>query len=328
MANLTTNYLGLKLINPLIIASSGLTDNIGKLRELEDKGAAAVVLKSLFEEEILHETEEVTKEMLTDHSRRESLDYIDHHIKGKNIEKYSELITAAKESLDIPVIASVNCISSYEWTYFTRQLEEAGADAIELNMYILTSDYEKSSEELENTYCQITEKVDKKVTVPVAVKISPYFTNLRNISKRLVSSGAKGIVLFNRYFNPDIDIHTKNISSTSVFSNSNDYLTSLRWVSLLSGSLDCSIAASTGIHNGETLIKVLLAGADAGHIASVVYKNGTSIIPGFIKTLEEWMDQNGYENIDAFKGMMSQKNVENPSAIERIQFMKYFSGIK
>lgn len=328
MADLTTNYLGLELRNPIVVGSSGLTDSVDNIMRLEHGGAGAVVLKSIFEEEILFEAEQVSSEMMQKHYLRETYDYIDSHIKGKNIGEYLRLIRSAKKEASIPIIASVNCVTPHEWTFFAQRIEESGADALEINFFILPSDVNKTGAEIENVYFDVIEKVKKEVSIPISLKISFYFSNLGSMIQRLSKSGVAGLVLFNRFYNPDIDIDNFETLSTNVLSSPSDLSMSLRWIALMSSRVECDLACSTGVHSGKAAIKQLLAGAKAVQMTSAIYKHGPDYLGTVVKEIESWMDGKGYKNIDQFRGKMSRDKADNPAVYERVQFMKYFSGIK
>jgi dihydroorotate dehydrogenase (fumarate) len=325
MVDLKTNYLGLSLKNPLIIGSSGLTDSAEKIKKLEENGAAAVVLKSIFEEEITLEYEKVVAEESSKRYKDEFLDYLDYRIKEENISKYVELISAAKKAVDIPIIASVNCSSKHEWTNFAKEIEAAGADALEVNLFILPSNLEKTPEENEKLYFEIVEKLKEKIKIPVALKISYYFSNLALMIKKLSESGIEGLVLFNRFYSPDFDINNMNLTSSNVLSQPEELAISLRWIAIMSGRVSCDLAASTGVHSGEAVIKQLLAGANAVQIVSTVYNNGPEKIQNILKDIKKWMIAQNFTTIDDFRGKMSQSSSGNPSVYERVQFMKYFS---
>lgn len=331
MADLTTKYLGLTLRNPIVIGSSGLTDSIEKLLELEKNGAGAVVLKSLFEEQILLEANYRLKkaeqsEMIYSENS-ETLDYIDTHVKEKELNKYIELISEAKKKLEIPVIASINAITNTEWTDFAKQIEEAGADAIELNIFIMPFNFNKECDENEGTYYSILRKVKEIVKIPVAVKISPYFANLGRVIMKLDYNKADGIVLFNKFASPDIDIDNQEVKHADKFSNPSDMFNSLRWISLSANRIKTDFAASTGIHDGEAVIKQLLAGAAVTQVVSTIYKNGPEKITEMLTFISDWMDEKGYFYINQFRGKLSRSLSDKPDNFERLQFMKYFSKI-
>ncbi len=327
MVSLETNYLGLKLKNPIIIASSGLTNSVEKIRSLEKNGAAAVVLKSLFEEQILAE---VSHNITLDQSYGYDVnDYITNTIINNNVSDYLNLIKEAKASVDIPVIASINCVSDREWLDFTKKIESAGADALELNIGLLPSDHNVSSEENEKRYFDILEKVRKSTNLPIAIKISQYSAGLANLIKKLSWTGfVDAFVLFNRYFSPDIDIENMKITSTGVFSSSEDISASLRWVAIMSNVIELPIAATTGIHTGADVVKQILAGAVAVQIASSIYKNGPEHIQNMIKDMEDWMERKSFSKLDDFAGKMAFNSDNNTIAFERIQFMKHFGSIE
>jgi len=332
MADLTTKYLGLTLRNPIVVASSGLTDSVEDIVELDKNGVGAVVLKSIFEEQILLEAEHSLKKaeqhgmMYTELS--ETLDYIDDHIKEKELGNYLDLIREVKSKVMIPVIASVNCITAREWTTFAKQIEDAGADALELNVFIMPFNFDANSIEKEQVYYDIVNKVKELVNIPVSVKISPYFANLGKVIQRLEEHGANGVVMFNRFASPDIDTDAEKVTSAEVLSHPFEMANTLRWVAIMSGRLKMDIAASTGIHDGDAVVKQLLAGATVTQMASAIYKNGPEHIVNVLKFVNDWMDKKGYNYIDQFRGKLSQGKMEHPEVYERMQFMRYFSEIK
>lgn len=328
MANLSTSYMGFELKNPLIVGSSGLTNSVDSIREIEKNGAAALVLKSLFEEQIHHLINKTMHGSADNFTYPEAEDYIGNYTKSKDVDDYLALIKGAKEAVGIPVIASINCVSSTDWITFATKIQNAGADGLELNIFILPSDPKRDATQNEAVYFDIIEKVKKEVTIPVAIKISPYFSGLANMALKLSWTGIRGMVLFNRFFSPDIDIDNFKVTSTNVFSHPDELALSLRWVAMLSSRLHCDVAASTGIHDAPAMIKQLLAGAKAVQIASVLYKKDFSQIGVMLKDLEAWMDKHNFENTSDFIGKMSIKEVENPASFERVQFMKHFSGIE
>jgi dihydroorotate dehydrogenase (fumarate) len=332
MADLTTKYMGLLLKNPIVIASSGLTDSYSKIAELERNGAGAVVIKSLFEEQIILEAErslmEASRDNLIYDRFSETLDYIDIHISEIEIGKYLDLIKQVKKDLTIPLIASVNCISDIGWTGFARKIEKAGADALELNIFIMPFSFENNCDEIEQKYYKILRKVKQEINIPVSVKISPYFTNLGKVIMNLETEGANGVVLFNRFASPDIDIEAIKVTNAEVFSHPVEIANSLRWVAILANRLKIDIAATTGVHDAKAVIKQILAGASVVQVASSIYKHGSSYITEMVKELESWMDKKGFNYIDQFKGRLSQEKTSRPEVYERLQFMKYFSEIK
>ncbi len=329
MIDLSTNYLGLKLKNPIVAASSGLTGSLEGLLSMEKHGAGAVVIKSIFEEEILLQAElevqEAEKDPMIYSGHSEILDYIDLHIKEDKLKDYLKLIRDARKNLSIPVIASINCISSEDWTHFTRKMEEAGADALELNIFLNPADFK--NKEFEKAYFKIIKKVLDNVKIPVAIKISKYFTRLGLSVKALSESGVAGIVLFNRFYTPDIDIEKIAITSANMFSTPEEQYETLRWTAIMSEKIDCDLAASTGIHKGEDVVKMILAGANVTQLASTLYKNGPDQISRILKKVEKWMTEKGFDSLDQFRGMIARMYGEDPAAFERMQFMKNFSEI-
>ncbi len=322
--NLEVKYAGLTLKNPIIAGSSGHTAHIGDMLKLEEAGAAAIVLKSIFEEEIFHEFEKEMNDLEFGHELSEHFDYFDYQIRQTNIANYLALIKEAKSKLSIPVIASVNCVYSHEWTFFAKKLEESGADAIELNMFYLPSDLSQTSEEKEEKYFTTIHNILHEVSIPVTLKISHYFTSLGTVIKALSETGIQGMVLFNRFYSPDFDIEQMEVKPSFVFSNEKEYAMPLRWIAIMYGKTACDLVASTGIHSGETAIKMLLAGATAVQVASVVYEQGFGAITSMLNDIQEWMKRKGFESIDDFRGKLSWNNVEDPAVFERVQFMKYF----
>jgi len=331
MADLTTKYLGLSLRNPIVIGSSGLTDNVEKLVELEKNGAAAVVLKSLFEEQILleadHKMKQAEKNDLIYSDYSETFDYIDTHIKEKELNNYIELIKEAKKQIDIPVIASINAVTTSEWTGFAKQIEDAGADALELNIFVMPFSFNKDCNENEDTYYSVLRKVKEAVNIPVAVKISPYFANLGKVITKLEENGADAIVMFNKFSSPDIDINKQKLIHADVLSKPSDIFNSLRWISLSANRVKVDLAASTGIHDGEAVIKQLLAGATVTQVVSTIFSNGPQKVNEMLNFMHDWMDEKGHNYVDQFRGNLSSSASDNPETFERVQFMKYYSEI-
>ena len=328
MADLRTKYMGLELRNPIIVGSSGLTNTVAKIKEIEKLGAGAVVLKSLFEEQINFQVHKTVTQSDSLYAYPEAEDYISNYTRDNSMTEYLDLIRNCKSAVEIPVVASINCVSSSEWISFAKKIQEAGADALELNIFILPSDPKRTSEQNEQVYFDIATAIVKEVTIPVALKISYYFSGMAKTALKLSWTGIKGMVLFNRFFSPDIDIDKFEVTTSHVFSTPEEIAISLRWVAMLSDRLHCDIAASTGVHDGSGVVKQLLAGAKAVQITSALYKNGTGVIPEMIKFVDDWMGKHGFKTTDAFIGKMSFKETENPAAYERVQFMKHFAGIE
>ena len=336
--DLTTQYMGLTLPTPLIAGSSGMTGSVKQVKELADYGVGAVVLKSIFEEEIMNEYADFIQTAKTkygdpqyfDHdSQRNPIEYYDYVIREENLKKYIELIEGCKSAVTIPVIASINCFFySVEWLSYAVNLQKAGADALELNMFFPPTDFKHTREEKESLYFKIAEKVSQAVSIPVALKISPYFTDLGPMIQRLSETGIKGLVLFNRFFSPDFDIDKLEVKPSFVFSSPSDLSLSLRWIAVMANKVNCGLAASTGIHEAEAVIKQLLAGADAVQVASCLYKNGPHYLKKLLSGLENWMTTKRYQKISDFKGKLSQSRSTDPAVFERGQFMRYFGGKK
>jgi dihydroorotate dehydrogenase (fumarate) len=328
MIDLSTNYGSLKLNTPVIAGSSALTDNVDSLIELEKNGAGAVVLKSLFEEEIIREMENNLEAMSSSSSVfPETLEFFDYNDAPKeSTADYLDLIKKAKTKLKIPVIASINCIDAEYWTYFPGQIEKAGADALELNIFILPADLNKPVNYYEQIYFKIIEEVQKQVNIPLFIKLSSYSTHLVNFLKKIADTKIDGIVLFNRFYNPDIDIDKLELCSGDVLSSESDIYQSLRWIGILAETVDCSLIASTGIHNYQGVVKQILAGASAVQIVSAIYKNGIPYMQTIIEDLKSWMQKKNFTSVNDFKGKLSQTNTQNPEVYSRIQFMKYFRG--
>jgi len=344
MADLSTQYLGLKLKNPVIVGSSGMTGTAAGVKHAAENGAGAVVLKSIFEEQILHEMDSYLTESEKDkgnsfhkgyqsvlsereYDYEEAYSYLTDHAKDLTLRKYLSFVEEAKKAVDIPVIASINCTTAYDWHYFARRIEEAGADALELNVYVLPSNTMKNSAENEKVYFDIIEAVLQQVKIPVSLKMGYYFSGLATTAIELSKTGIGGLVLFNRPFHPDIDINTLEVSSKYLLSDPYEYSHVLRWMALLSGRVECPLVATTGIHTAEIAIKQLLCGATAIEVVSAMYKHGYPVIAEIINGIEHWMDEKGYKTIDAFRGKMNQKGLANPAEFERVQFMRLYSEI-
>jgi dihydroorotate dehydrogenase (fumarate) len=327
MANLETTYLGLKLKNPLVAASSGITNSAEKIKKLEQSGIGAVVLKSVFEEQI---NNEVTSMLLQDSHNAgypEAEDYIRNYLRDNTLTKHIKLIEETKKTVDVPVIASINCVSASEWTTFAKDFQEAGADALELNIFYVPVDRHEKPGVLEQLYVDVLEKVKKEVSIPVAVKIGLYHSNIISMVDKLKAGGAKGVVMFNRFYEPDINLDKLELTSSEVFSSPVEIRHTLRWVGLVSSEVqDIDIAASTGIHDGKSVVKQILAGAKVAQLCSTLYINGNDVIPSMITEMETFMRKWNFKRLEDFRGRLSYKNIPDPLVYERSQFMKYFSG--
>lgn len=325
MTSLETKYMGLNLKNPIVVASSGLTNSLEKIKNLENAGAGAIVLKSIFEEQINNEVSHLINRD-PQNLYPEAEDYIWNYTRNNSITRHLSLLSEAKKKLTIPIIASINCVSSAEWTVFAKEFEDAGADALELNIFMVPTDRFKSSAEIEEMYLKIVSQIKKQVKIPLSVKIGFYFTNLVAMADRLMAHGASALVLFNRFYEPDINIEKLEIVPSEIFSSPSDIRRSLRWTGLISSQLPkVEIAASTGIHDGEAVIKQLLAGAQVTQVCSSVYINGTSVIERMLNDLRDFMWKNSFEKIEEFRGRLSYRTIPDPMLYERAQFMKYFT---
>jgi dihydroorotate dehydrogenase (fumarate) len=328
MTDLSVKYMGLYLKNPVILSASVLTSSVEKVKKLAQNNAAAVVLNSIFEEQIIGEASSISKSGGSINTSVASDDYINYYVKQNSLNNYLKLIEECKKNTDIPVIASVNCISPKSWTEYAASIENAGADALEMNIYILPFDEKKKGDDIEKVYFKIINEVKKKINIPIAVKIGYHFSSIANTIVGLSRTGIKGLVLFNRFMNLDIDIEKMKISAKNILSSPDEIYRSIRWIGLLYDNVSCDLAASTGIHDGAGIIKSLLAGAAAVEIASAVIKNGPGHINTMLDQLKAWMSKHGYNSINDFRGKMSDTKVKNPQVYERAQFMKYYSDYK
>ena len=308
MIDLKTKYAGLTLRNPIIVGSSGLTINPERTKEFEKAGAGAIVLKSLFEEQI----EIQGDQLMQNEFYPEAEDYIRAYARTHQVNNYLEIIKKTKTLCTIPVIASVNCYKADTWIDFARQIELAGADALELNVFELDTDIHSKGGEMQKLYVNILKQVKKEISIPVTVKLGKYTSNLPALVNQLHANGADGVVLFNRFYRPDIDINSLQIVSGNVFSNHGDLSDTLRWTAIVSGKLpNVSISASTGVHDWEDVIKCLLAGASAVQMCSALYTHGAEIIPQILTCIEEWMHQANFKSVKDFRGRLSYAQEKN-----------------
>lgn len=325
MIDLSCTYMGLQLRSPIIAASSGFTDTLVKIKHLEQQGVGAVVLKSIFEEEIIHEYHHVLREEADKTGREEFLDYLDVRLRRETLDKYLTLISEAKKSVEIPIIASINCQSAYEWMTFAEEIEKAGADGLELNVFVMPSALGRSSEDNEKVYFEIVKQVKRRISIPIALKMSYYFSNLAQFAIDLSYSGIAALVLFNRFYSPDIDLDTLRVNQGHVLSNPGELSMPLRWIAMLHGRIGCDMAGSTGVADGKAVAKLLLAGATSVQVASAFYRHGIGYASVMHNELREWMEQHDFKKLADFAGRLSQKNTLDPAIYERVQFMKYFS---
>jgi dihydroorotate dehydrogenase (fumarate) len=320
MADLVTEYLGLQLASPLILASSALSNRLENLEMAEGHGAGAVVLRSLFEEQIEQANTALEEELARGaESNPEAITYFPPQRVGPH--EYLTLVERAKKALDVPVIASLNCAAPGSWTEYAKDIEQAGADALELNVYAVEADPKVSGAEIENRYLQIVGAVRKAIRIPIAVKLSPYFTSLGHFTARLDALGVNGIVLFNRFLQPDISLEKMAPVPAMTMSQPSEALLTLRWIALLHGRLKADLAASTGVHDGPGALKQILAGAKVVQLASALVKSGIPHIGKMLAAIEEWMDKHGYSSLEEVRGSLSQREIQDPGAFERAQYV-------
>lgn len=328
--DLTTRYLGLELRNPLVAGAGPLTGELDNIRRLEDMGVGAVVLPSVFEEQIKHERD-VIDELTTAgiDSFPEALSYFPAQAAyAMDPQRYVDLVRRAVEAVDIPVVASFNGITNHGWIDYARQIEEAGAGAIELNVYFIPSDPDVSGRDVEQRYIDILKAVKETVTCPVAVKIGPYFSAVGHMACRLDEAGADGLVLFNRFYEPDIDLARLKLVSDLELSTAYEIRLPLLWIGILSGRVNASLAASTGVDGVDEVIKYLLAGADVVMTTSSLLRHGIGHVRRMLAGLEEWLAARDLDSVDAVRGRMSHRNVTDPTAFERANYIKMLQGYK
>lgn len=328
MIDLSTQYLGLKLRTPLVASASPLSHELDSIRRLEDAGASAVVLYSLFEEQIRQEALQLEHNLEAGtESFAESLTYLPRmHEFYSGPEEYLEHIVKVKDAVNIPVIASLNGATLGGWTDYARRIEQAGADAIECNIYFLPTDVNTSSAQIENIYLDILRAVKLSVHIPVAVKLSPFFSNMANMAKRLDDTGADGLVLFNRFYQPDIDLENLEIRPNVLLSTPQDLRLPLTWIGILHGRVKASLAATSGVHQAEDVVKMLMVGADATMMCSVLLREGPEHLLFVERQLERWLADHEYESVRQMQGSMSQQHSADPAAFERAQYMRAVKG--
>jgi dihydroorotate dehydrogenase (fumarate) len=327
---LSTTYLGLKLKNPIVASASPLSRSMDSMHQLEDAGASAIVMHSLFEEQITHEAASMDhyKSYGTE-SFAEALTYFpdtgDYHFAP---EEYLELVAKAANKLEIPVIASMNGITPGGWTSYAKKMVEAGASALELNVYYIPTDGTMAGVNVENRYSDMLKEVRGAVKIPVAVKLSPFFSSIPNVAQRLVNEGADGLVLFNRFYQPDIDLEELDVKPGVELSNSYANRLPMRWIGILFGKTKASLAATSGVHTAEDVLKLTMVGADVTMMCSALLMHGPEYISKVLKDLERWMQEHEYESIEQMKGSLSHKSIADPSAYERANYMKALNRYK
>jgi dihydroorotate dehydrogenase (fumarate) len=330
MVDLTTTFMGLKLKNPIVPSASPLSASLDNIKRMEDVGAAAVTLHSLFEEQIEFEAEALTH--FLEHGTEqfaEALTYFPQvHEYRREPDDYVEHIQQAKEAVDIPIIASLNGISPGGWTRYAKRFEDAGADAVELNVYFIPTNFYLMSYDIEDLYVKLLRDVKQHVSIPVAMKLSPYFSAMPHVASMLDAEGADALVLFNRFYQPDIDIEELDVVPNLQLSSPVEMRLPMRWIAILYGKVDCSMALTSGIHTSEDVIKAVMVGSDVANICSVLLKAGIGKIDELLEGVTTWMEEHEYESVEQMKGSMSHRSVPEPAAFERANYMKVLNSYK
>ena len=319
--------MGLDIESPIIAGSCGLTNDIEHLKQLEAAGAGAVIIKSVFEEQIIFDIKRNLSMMAPTDNYGMSYEYVASHVADDSLGKYFDLIREAKKQLHIPVIGSINCYSFENWMTYTQRFQEAGCDALELNMAILPYETTLSYEDVDRLFSDIINTLKKSVSIPVSIKVSQNFTDMANFMQRLSWMGINGITMFNKPLNVDIDVNTMQLHHAPSLSSPDELYNTLRWVAILCKKLRCDISASTGVHTADDVVKMLLAGAGTVQVVSCLYKNGVDYMRTLNDGLQAWMKSKGYDSVDQFRGMLAVKNNEQASMFFRTQFMKHFAEL-
>lgn len=325
--NTNTKYLGLELKSPIIAGSCGLTNRVEDLAKLEQAGAGAVVLKSVFEEQIIFDIKHNMTEVAPVDQYGVSYEYMANHIADDAMAKHFALISEAKKRLSIPVIGSINCYQFANWLSYAKRFEEAGCDALELNMAMLPYETSTSEEDIKRLYQNIINTLKKSVSIPISIKVSPYFTDMAKYMEQLSWTGIKGVTMFNKAMNIDIDVDTMKVRNAPSLSEPTDIYNTLRWVAIMSKKMRCDLSASTGVFTADDVVKMLLAGAQSVQVVSCLYKNGLDYMRTLNEGLQAWMQKNDFENVDQFRGRLAVKSNDDASMFLRTQFMKYFAEI-
>jgi len=327
MANLTTSYLGLQLKNPIIASSSPLTQKPQTAKELEAAGASAIIMHSLFEEKIILDGLKLNEDLERGtYAFSEAMDYFPEFGKySVGPEHYLDTLSKMKKAVSIPVLGSLNGVSTGGWLEYARQIQDAGADGLELNIYYLATDTNLTGMELEDRYVRLVEDLRKQINIPLAVKLSPFFTALPNFAVRLSNAGANGLVLFNRFYQPDFDLDAMEVYPNLVLSNSDELRLPMHWIGILFGRVDIDLALTGGVHTGQDVLKAVMAGSCAITIASELLDHGVKRIPQMLAEITGWMEKHEYSSIKQMQGSMSQSKVADPDAFERVNYMKVLS---
>lgn len=323
----STKYLGLDLKSPIIVGSCGLTADVDKMVEMEKAGAGAVVLKSVFEEQIIYDIKRNTHVVAPTDNYGDSYEYIAAHVADDSLSKHFQMIRDAKKRLTIPVIGSINCFSYENWLTYAIKFQEAGCDALELNMAILPYETSLSADDVERTFSQIINTLRKSISIPVSIKVGTYFTDMAKQMQQLSWMGIQGVTMFNKSVQVDIDIEKESLQNASYLSNPEDLYNTLRWVAILSKKMRCDISASTGVYTADDVVKMLLAGATTIQVVSSLYKNGIGTIAQLNQGLNAWMEKKGYNSLSQFRGKLAVQPNDKASVAMRTQFMKYFAEI-
>lgn len=328
MADLHTSFMGVQMNSPVVVGASTISHKIDDIKKAEDAGAGGLVIYSLFQEQIEIETQELEEELaLGSDVYAESLTYLP-HLEHAGPREHIMWIEKTRKAVNFPLFGSLNATSTGNWLEYAKQLENAGCNGLELNLYALETNPDRTGEEIEKQALEVVASVKSAVSIPVAVKLSPFYTSIANFTSKVAQAGADGIVLFNRFYQPTIDPEKEALSTDLVLSNPDEMRLPLRWIAILSGKLDVDFAASTGVHSGWDVVRQLLAGANAAQVVSALYKNGIGFVSTMNWQISDWMDAKGYKSIDDFRGKLSQKQVSDPYAFERAQYIKLLLGHK
>jgi dihydroorotate dehydrogenase (fumarate) len=330
MVDLSTTYLGLKLKNPLVASASPLSEKVETVRQLESAGIAAIVMYSLFEEQIIHESLELDQFLFngTEISAEINSFYPQSGKYTLKADAYIDTLARIKQAVNIPVIGSLNGVSTGGWIKYARKIEAAGADALELNLYFLPTDPALTSSRIEENYVTLVRDIRNNIKIPLAVKLSPFFTAIPNFARRMVEAGANGLVLFNRFYQPDLDLENLDVVPNLVLSTSNELRLPLRWIAILYGHIQADFALTSGVHTAEDVLKAGMAGASVAMMASVLLEKGIDRIPVILAEMEEWLTSHDYDSYMQLKGSLSQKSVKEPAAFERANYMKVLNSFK
>ena len=319
--------MGLELKSPVIVGSCGLTSDVDKMLQMEQAGAGAVVIKSVFEEQIIYDIKRNTHVVAPTDNYGDSYEYIAQHVADDSLEQHFSMIRDAKRRLTIPVIGSVNCFSYENWLTYAKKFEEAGCDALELNMAILPYETSMSADDVERTFTQIINTLRKSVSIPISIKVGTYFTDMAKQMQQLSWMGIQGVTMFNKSVQVDIDIENETLKNASYLSTHEDMYNTLRWIAILSKKMRCDLSASTGVYTSDDVVKMLLAGATSVQVVSCLYKNGIDTLRELNQGLQQWMERKGYDSIASFRGKLAVQPADKASVAMRTQFMKYFAEI-